>query len=72
VASITDSSTILGVDPGLQNTGWAVLSKNANTYKFFESGTIKTKADEPLQLRLRQINSELSKVIEKYDITEGL
>ncbi len=33
---------ILGIDPALRKTGWAIIEKNNNTLNFVASGTIKT------------------------------
>ncbi len=62
---------ILGIDPGLVNTGWGVISKENNTYKFLGCGTIITDAKEDIALRIRDINVQLNKVIDSYSIDEA-
>ena len=58
---------IMGIDPGINNTGWAIIKKNINKLEYVASGFIKTKASDKLYLRLAFIVSELRKVIELYN-----
>lgn len=55
---------ILGIDPGLDRTGWAVLIKNGtNQPVLAASGLIHTPAGMPLEKRLVRIYDELSAAI---------
>ena len=56
---------ILGIDPGLADTGYGVLIKDREL-KHLAHGTIKTKAGLPLEERLEIIYRELKKIIKKY------
>jgi len=56
---------ILGIDPGLANTGWAVL-KDEET--LVECGCLKTKISDSSALRLDQIYCELEGLIKKYKV----
>lgn len=56
---------ILGIDPGLANTGWAVL-KDENTV--MDSGCLVTKSNEDSPRRLAYIYNELEKVILKHQV----
>jgi crossover junction endodeoxyribonuclease RuvC len=56
---------ILGIDPGLANTGWAVLSDEKT---LVECGCLKTKINDSSALRLDQIYCELEGLIKKYKI----
>jgi crossover junction endodeoxyribonuclease RuvC len=62
---------ILGIDPGLVNTGWGVVQKENNTYKFIACGTIITDAKEEMAIRIRDINFQLNKVLDEYSIDEA-
>jgi len=54
---------ILGIDPGLENTGYAVVNDN----KLISAGVVKVgKGDE----RLRDLYNELEKIIKKFKVTE--
>jgi len=62
---------ILGIDPGLANTGWGIISKENNSFKFVACGTIVTNAKEEMPARLKKINEGLSKVLESHTINEA-
>ena len=57
---------IMGFDPGLTNTGYAVLEKKANNITLIESGLIKPKKGKELSARLFTIFSETTKLIENF------
>jgi len=57
---------ILGIDPGLANTGWAVL-KDENT--LIECGCLMTKISDDSPKRLAEIYEELERLIKKYKVT---
>jgi crossover junction endodeoxyribonuclease RuvC len=57
---------IIGIDPGLNNTGWGIIEQNQNALSYIASGVIKTNAKTPLSERLHLIDSELDKVISLY------
>jgi crossover junction endodeoxyribonuclease RuvC len=65
---------ILGIDPGLANTGWAVLDlrsqvSDGSEYQLIECGCLKTKISDGSAMRLEQIYDELEGLIKKYKIT---
>lgn len=62
---------ILGVDPGLQKTGWGVIKSEGSSLRFIASGLIKTKTSESLSLRLAQLHHGLSGVIDDYKPDES-
>ena len=53
---------VLGVDPGLQVTGYGVIEVPAH---LMEAGIIRTKANEGIAERLRKVYQSLSDVIEE-------
>lgn len=57
---------ILGVDPGLQKTGWGVIKAQGSSLSYVASGVIKTRPAESLALRLAHLHNELSAVITLY------
>ncbi|MCL2806967.1 MAG: crossover junction endodeoxyribonuclease RuvC [Coriobacteriia bacterium] len=61
---------ILGVDPGLANSGWGVVAVRGNKLRPLAYGAISTKASEELPLRLASIYDELAAVILKYAPSE--
>lgn len=62
---------ILGIDPALTITGYAVVSADARgDVTLIEGGLIRTKSSEALEQRLRVINETLSEVIEEFQPDE--
>ncbi len=58
---------ILGIDPGLADTGYGVIKKNNNGKLICqEYGVVKTSAGEELGERLETINKKLDKIIKKH------
>jgi len=57
---------ILGIDPGLNITGYGVLEVNDRVLKLLDAGTIRTKASNPLTPRLTELFQGLVEVIDKY------
>lgn len=57
---------ILGVDPGLQRTGWGVISYIGNRLKHINNGVIKTDSKQELASRLVTIEEELGTIIDHY------
>lgn len=60
------SKIILGVDPGIADTGWGVIKKNSSLLTILACGSIKTPAGTEFIKRLETIHDELKKIIKKY------
>jgi crossover junction endodeoxyribonuclease RuvC len=58
---------VLGIDPGLNHVGWAVLTKDGNSFdtKLQDCGLIKTTNQFALPLRLEYIFREMNSLIER-------
>lgn len=61
---------ILGIDPGLANTGWAIIQENDSKLEFIESGTIITKANEEISSRIKKIGESINDVLQRFNIDE--
>ena len=57
---------ILGVDPGLQRTGWGIIASKTNQLSFVACGTIKTDSDLPIAERIKQLHAGLLAAITLY------
>jgi crossover junction endodeoxyribonuclease RuvC len=57
---------VLGVDPGLHETGWAVLDGAASSPRLVASGVIRTKPGVALPERLKTIHFELGRVLTEH------
>ena len=59
--------TILGIDPGLADTGYGIIEKdNRGRLICQEYGVVKTSAGKNMEERLETINKNLNKIIKKY------
>ena len=56
---------ILGIDPGLRNTGFGVIDRNAHQLAYIGSGCVRT-SDGTLPNRLKMIMDSLRKIILQY------
>jgi crossover junction endodeoxyribonuclease RuvC len=57
---------ILGIDPGLQKTGWSVIVSEGQKLSFKACGLIQTKPADSMANRLAHIHRELAKIIEEW------
>jgi crossover junction endodeoxyribonuclease RuvC len=57
---------ILGIDPGLQRTGWGVIKSVGNSVSFIGCGTITSEASDDLAYRVKWLSDELTKIIQQY------
>jgi len=65
-----ENLTVLGIDPGLSITGFAILTKNGDSVELLKCGVIRTDASKKLTERLREINIDLSRIFENDRIDE--
>jgi len=63
---MSDSHRILGIDPGLNRTGYAILERSAHGPVICEGGFIKSTNDLPLSERVHEIGTGLRDVLEEY------
>lgn len=61
---------VLGIDPGLANTGWGVIETRGSLCRARAYGCVSTHAGEPIDQRLRSIFDELLQVIDSYHPTQ--
>lgn len=61
---------ILGIDPGLANTGWGIIERTGSSCTAVAYGCISTKAADPLARRLAVIHDEIRGVIARYSPAE--
>ncbi|MEI2385013.1 crossover junction endodeoxyribonuclease RuvC [Breoghania sp. JC706] len=57
---------ILGIDPGLRNTGWGVIDVTGTNLKFVASGTVQSTQALALAQRLVELHDGLTRVIEEF------
>ena len=54
---------VLGLDPGLANTGWGIIEFAQNRYRYIAHGCITTASSACIGTRLEQIFKEIESVI---------
>ncbi len=62
----TESVIYLGVDPGLGTTGYGVLRFKACSIELLDGGAIRSKAGDPLPVRLDELYCGIIEVLDKY------
>lgn len=60
---------ILGIDPGLASTGWALVERSGSTLRVVASGTLTTSPRTPHAERLRTLFDGVTGVIAEHDVT---
>lgn len=63
-------ATILGIDPGLNATGWGIIHQQGTRLQYVASGTIRPSSSLPLSERLMKLHKELTRCIDVYQPTE--
>ncbi len=61
---------VLGIDPGLLHTGWAVVDTVGQSRKYIASGVILPKTTLPMSERLVTIFREVTKICETFSPDE--
>ena len=57
---------LLGLDPGLRQTGWGVIDSDANRLSHVANGVVKSSASKPLSERLVELHNGLAAIIAEY------
>ena len=57
---------ILGIDPGLNITGYGLIETEKRSMTFIDAGFIKTSVSHSIEKRLNKIYSDLSILVKKY------
>ena len=62
---------ILGIDPGLANTGWGIIEQCGSHRRALAYGCITTEAQTEITQRLKTIHDGIAAVIERYRPSEA-
>ena len=63
--------SVLGIDPGLQHTGWGIISSHQNNNTFIACGTIHTPTKAPLAERLTILHHKLNDILTQHAPNEA-
>jgi crossover junction endodeoxyribonuclease RuvC len=59
---------VLGIDPGIANTGYGIVASSGSRLQMLEYGVIGTAAATPPEMRLAEIHSDVGELIRRYEI----
>jgi crossover junction endodeoxyribonuclease RuvC len=62
---------IIGIDPGLRNTGWGVIESDGPRLSYVADGSVHSVANAPLAERLVQIHRQLAAVLAEFTPDEA-
>jgi crossover junction endodeoxyribonuclease RuvC len=62
---------IIGLDPGLRNTGWGIIDIQSNCLIHIAHGIVHSQSEESFSVRLAQLFRGISEVIEKFSPSEA-
>lgn len=62
---------LLGLDPGLQHTGWGVIEADGSRLTFVACGTVNSTSARPLAERLVELHDGLRAVIDEWEPAEA-
>lgn len=63
---------VIGIDPGTNHTGWAVVSVTGSGYKLIDAGTISNNIKEIYPNKLLNIGNNLTIITKKYNVTHAI
>jgi crossover junction endodeoxyribonuclease RuvC len=67
---VAESVRILGLDPGLRNTGWGVITIEGSKLSYLACGVVTSDGDLGLAMRLKQLYDRLTEVVETWNPDE--
>jgi crossover junction endodeoxyribonuclease RuvC len=62
---------IIGIDPGLRNTGWGVIEAEGTRLSYVADGSVHSDSDAPLASRLLQIHTQLAEILQRFTPDEA-
>jgi crossover junction endodeoxyribonuclease RuvC len=65
---ICEHMIVLGVDPGIANTGYGIVSGSGSRLETVQFGVVHTRAEFPAEARLAEIHADIGELIERFDV----
>ena len=62
---------LIGLDPGLRNTGWGIIDVQGNSLSHVANGDVSSPSDKDLAVRLRELYEGITKIINMYEPEEA-
>ena len=66
MATLNENNVIIGIDPGIRNTGWGIISNFENKLQHIDHGVIVPNSEESDASRLFYISSHLDEILNNY------
>ena len=66
MTTLNENNVIIGIDPGIRNTGWGIISNFENKLQHIDHGVIVPNVEESDASRLFYISSHLDKILNNY------
>lgn len=63
---LKENNVIIGIDPGIRNTGWGIISNFENKLQHIDHGVIAPNKEETDASRLFYISSHLDEILNNY------
>lgn len=60
---------VLGIDPGLANTGWGIIKQEGSRLSCVAYGCISTSKNDALPMRLEKIHDQMVAVVQRFEPT---
>lgn len=57
---------VIGIDPGIERTGYGIIEESDNKYKTLDYGLIKTSSKKKFEARLLMLHNELEQIIKVF------
>jgi crossover junction endodeoxyribonuclease RuvC len=58
---------VLGIDPGLERTGYGILEANGVGLLVLEAGVVRSRPDDPMAVRLMELAREMGEIIGQFN-----
>jgi len=62
----SSGTIVLGVDPGINHTGFGIIAQEGNRFRYLDSGAIHTSTRQKFPQRLEKIHQELEGLITRW------
>ena len=66
MTALKENNVIIGIDPGIRNTGWGIISNFENQLQHIDHGVIVPNTKESDASRLLYISSHLDEILNNY------
>ena len=66
MTTLNENNVIIGIDPGIRNTGWGIISNFENKLQHIDHGVIVPNTEESDASRLFYISSHLDEILNNY------